>query len=81
MKKWVTNMRTLLDDVFDDLIKDLEKYGNKSNKEMKIKKLEDIREDLEDKIAQVDDELKYLKQDDNFVGVDETIEEMRINGV
>ena len=74
-------MRTLLDDVFDDLIKDLEKYGNKSNKEMKIKKLEDIREDLEDKIAQVDDELKYLKQDNTWAGVDEEIERVRINGL
>lgn len=74
-------MRTLLDDVFDDLIKDLEKYGSKEQKETKIEKLESLREDLEDKIAQVDDELKYLKQDDSWVGVDERIEEMRINGV
>ena len=71
-------MRTLLDDVFDDLIKDLEKNGNKSSKETKIERLESLKEDLEDKIAQVDDEIKYLKQDDSWAGVDEAIEEERI---
>lgn len=72
-------MRTLLDDVFDDLMSDInhsnKTYSSKSN----IQRLEDLRDTLEDNIMRINDEIKYLEQDDSFARVDELIDLGRSN--
>ena len=69
----------LLDEVFNDLIKDLN-YWNKCNQkgDSVLSRLENLKDTLEEHIDIIDTELRYEEQDSSFAGVDERIEEMRI---
>lgn len=70
---------SLLDEVFNDLIKDLN-YWNKCNQkgDSVLSRLENLKETLEDQIEEIESEIRLQEQDSSFVGIDERIEEMRI---
>ena len=70
---------SLLDEVFNDLIKDLN-YWNKCNQkgDSVLSRLENLKDTLEEHIDIIDTELRYEEQDSSFAGADERIEEMRI---
>lgn len=69
----------LLDEVFNDLIKDLN-YWNKCNQkgDSVLSRLENLKDTLEEHIDTIETDIRQQEQDSSFVGVDERIEEMRI---
>ena len=70
---------SLLDEVFNDLIKDLN-YWNKCNQkgDSVLSRLENLKDTLEEHIDTIETDIRLQEQDRSFVGVDERIEEMRI---
>lgn len=70
---------SLLDEVFNDLIKDLN-YWNKCNQkgDSVLSRLENLKDTLEEHIDTIETDIRLQEQDSSFVGVDERIEEMRI---
>lgn len=69
----------LLDEVFNDLIKDLN-YWNKCNQkgDSVLSRLENLKDTLEEHIDTIETDIRLQEQDSSFVGIDERIEEMRI---
>ena len=70
---------SLLDEVFNDLIKDLN-YWNKCNQkgDSVLSRLENLKDTLEEHIDTIETDIRLQEQDSSFVGIDERIEEMRI---
>ena len=70
---------SLLDEVFNDLIKDLN-YWNKCNQkgDSVLSRLENLKDTLEEHIDTIETDIRLREQDSSFAGVDERIEEMRI---
>lgn len=70
---------SLLDEVFNDLIKDLN-YWNKCNQkgDSVLSRLENLKDTLEEYIDTIETDIRQQEQDNSFAGVDERIEEMRI---
>ena len=70
---------SLLDEVFNDLIKDINDWHKVNCDDGLVKeKLSDLKDTLQEHIDTIDTELRYEEQDSSFAGIDERIEEMRI---
>jgi len=70
---------SLLDEVFNDLIKDLN-YWNKCNQkgDSVLSRLENLKDTLEEHIDTIETDIRLQEQDSSFTEIDERIEEMRI---
>ena len=70
---------SLLDEVFNDLIKDLN-YWNKCNQkgDSVLSRLENLKDTLEKHIDTIETDIRLQEQDSSWNGIDERIEEMRI---
>ena len=73
-------MRTLLDDVFDELIDDLNKWHKKytNNSDVKLG-LEDLKDIMNDYSNSSDSEIRQMENNDGSEWVDDYLDYLRTN--
>lgn len=74
-------MRTLLDDVFDELIDDLNKWHKRNHNNKSIKEgLDNLKDILEDYLNSSDSEIREIENHDNSEYVDDYLDYLKTNG-
>lgn len=74
-------MRTLLDDVFDELIDDLNKWHKRNHNNESIKEgLDNLKDILEDYLNSSDSEIREIDNRDNSEYVDDYLDYLKANG-
>lgn len=73
-------MRTLLDDVFDELIDDLNKWHKRNHNNKSIKEgLDNLKDILEDYLNSSDSEIREIENHDNSECVDNYLDYLKAN--